>query len=50
MDRTNELIKIKLRINQVLNNMVKDKNFNKEIYTEVVSIGNKIGRIANNKA
>ncbi len=45
-----ELTKVKQRINQVLDNMVKDKNFNKEIYTEVVSIGNKIGRIANNKA
>ena len=44
-----ELTKVKQRINQVLDNMVKDKNFNKEIYTEVVSIGNKIGRILNKK-
>jgi len=49
MDTAYELTKVKLRINKVLNDMVGDKDFNRDIYSEIVSIGNKIGRIANNR-
>jgi hypothetical protein len=49
MDTTYELTEVKLRINKVLNNMIVDKNCSRDIYDEVLSIGNKIGRICNNK-
>jgi hypothetical protein len=44
-----ELTKVKQRINKVVMDMSKDKNTNKEILSEVISIMNRIGRILNNK-
>ena len=45
-----ELTKVKQRINKVVMDMSIDKNTDKEILNEVISIMNKIGRILNNKA
>jgi hypothetical protein len=45
-----ELTKVKQRINKVVMDMSKDKNTDKEILNEVISIMNRIGRILNNKA
>ncbi len=45
-----ELTKVKQRINKVVIDMSIDKNTDKEILNEVISIMNKIGRILNNKA
>ena len=44
-----ELTKVKQRINKVVMDMSIDKNTDKEILNEVISIMNKIGRILNNK-
>ena len=45
-----ELTKVKQRINKVVMDMSIDKNTDKEILNEVISIMNRIGRILNNKA
>ena len=45
-----ELTKVKQRINKVVMDMSIDKNTDKEILNEVISIMNKIGRILSNKA
>ena len=45
-----ELTKVKQRINKVVIDMSIDKNTDKEILNEVISIMNKIGRSLNNKA
>ena len=44
-----ELTKVKQRINKVVIDMSIDKNTDKEILNEVISIMNRIGRILNNK-
>ena len=44
-----ELTKVKQRINKVVMDMSIDKNTDKEILNEVISIMNRIGRILNNK-